>query len=452
METLQAYLNRKRDELLLLNDYLRRPLSLEPVTSVETVIQQKFRLAAALKAQYALDHWTFTETAWTGDSGFQSGPFRFRYGYQRADLSVSGPAIYKALGSLPRHFFRRTIYTASGMAAISSLLAALGKLPTPVQMIAHRGSYSETIEFIEKYGSKVQLRCVSNIRQYDATPHGKVLWLDSCIGTTPFKGIVHCPLHPGDLILFDTTGLWTNSGRVQRVLDWAIKAGAAIILLRSHTKLDSLGIEYGRLGSLTFVGPPAWRFSGQESLECIADLCADAIRLFGSAALPAHFPPFVGSPAYVALSAQRIAAMLRNSRHMMKKLRIALPNSTRDFTHQLYIALEPTDALTEWRARDLAESMCRDLSASGLPLCHAGSFGFDFAAAEGFHDTARDSNIVRIAVPDLPTELWDRTAVAIIGWWNKNAAPMCRQARQSHKRPRPAASSRIWQMTAKAIM
>lgn len=451
METLQAYFDRKRDELVLLNSFLRRPLPLEPVTSIATVIQQKFKLAAALKAQYALDHSTFTETAWTGDRDFQSGPFRFRYRYQRADLSVLGPPIYNAVGLLPGHILRKTIYACSGMAAISSLFAALEKLPTPVQMIAYRGSYSETIEWVEKYGSSVQLHWVNDARQFNARPHGKVLWLDSCIGAAPFREIGQFSLRPCELVLFDTTGLSANSGRVQRVLDWVIKAGAAVILLRSHTKLDSLGIEYGRLGSLTFVGPRGWTVSERVALECISNLCADAIRLFGSAALPAHFPPFIGNPGYISLTARRIAAMLRNSRLLTKTLKIALPNSGRDFTHRLYVALEPVDALTEWRARDLAASMCRDLSANGLPLCHAGSFGFDFAAAEGFHDTARETNMVRIAVPDLPTELWYCTAVAIAQWWKKNALPMRWRGGESN-RARPAASSRIWQMTAKATM
>ena len=49
--------------------------------------------------------------------------------------------------------------------------------------------------------------------------------------------------------------------------------------------------------------------------------------------------------------------------------------------------------------------------------CHAGSFGFDFAATEWFHDATTDQYSVRVAVPDLPTELWNDLAIAIARWW-----------------------------------
>jgi hypothetical protein len=57
------------------------------------------------------------------------------------------------------------------------------------------------------------------------------------------------------------------------------------------------------------------------------------------------------------------------------------------------------------------------LSREGWPLRHAGSFGFDFGAAEWFGHTVRNRCVVRIAVPDLPTLLWDQVAQAIAQWW-----------------------------------
>jgi hypothetical protein len=53
-----------------------------------------------------------------------------------------------------------------------------------------------------------------------------------------------------------------------------------------------------------------------------------------------------------------------------------------------------------------------------MPLRHAGSFGFDFGATEWFHDTTSHRYLVRVAVPDLATPLWDEVAKAIAGWWS----------------------------------
>src|SRR5438270_13744579 len=116
METLEAYLGRKQQELTLLNGFLGSPLSLRHPTSVVEVIEQKFQLAAALKAEHALHDWAFTETAWTHSGRPRSGPFEFKYDYQRADLDVRGPSFY------PFEIGRggNSVYAASGMAAISA--------------------------------------------------------------------------------------------------------------------------------------------------------------------------------------------------------------------------------------------------------------------------------------------------------------------------------------------
>jgi hypothetical protein len=450
METLSAYLDRKHEEISLLNACLRQPLALPSANSDSAIVEQKFRLAAAFKGQHALDHWASTETAWAEGRDFRSGPFRFRYGYQRADLTVSGPPIYPAIASLPPNLLQRTIYTCSGMAAIAVVLAALERLRAPVEMVALPGSYCETLELIETHGRKLRRQSTGNLWQSaPARPSHSVLWLDCCIGSTEFKRVLDSSAQSFDLVLFDTTGLWTGSGRVQRLLRWALKAGVPVILLRSHTKLDSLGVEYGRLGSAVFVGEQEWRLDEGTTLECLARHAADALRLLGGAAIPAHFPPFVGDRSYGALNARRIAAMLRNSRSLAARLRTALPGSDCDFTHRLYVALSPGSALTEQEAKDLADSMCRDLS--GLPLRHAGSFGFDFAAAEWFRDTALNRHMVRVAVPDLPTERWDRIVVEIIGWWKKNAGAVCcsrvRKPRDGFSRRSP---SPLWRMAANA--
>jgi hypothetical protein len=369
METVHTYLDRKHEEISLLNACLRRPFRLRMAKTVNAIVEQKFRLAAALKAQEACDHWAFTETAWAAENVHRSGPFRFRYDYQRAGLEVAGPPIYELLKSVPPDHFQRTVYTSSGMAAISAVLAALEQLNKPVEVIAFPTTYSETLELIENYSQNLQLQWFTNRRQPGSKSSScRALWLDCCMQPATFKDILSSSAHSFDLILFDTTGLWIGSGRIRRLLNWAIGAGVPIILLRSHTKLDSLGVEYGRLGSMVFVDVPGCGLAKDASLEWIANQAANAIRLFGGTALPAHFPPFAGSRNYESLSRRRIAAMLHNSRRIRKRLRILMPSAELDFVHGLYVVLLPDNMLSEQQAKDLAKSMCRDLGAIGIPI------------------------------------------------------------------------------------
>src|SRR5436305_10611053 len=146
METLEAYLDRKQQELTLLNGFLGTPLRLRHPVSVVDVIEQKFQLAAALKAEHALHYWALTETAWAHQGRLRAGAFEFNYDYQRADLEVRGPCFYQ-FDSLAAA--NETIYTSSGMAAISALLLACVRVMFEGEILALPGSYCETLELIE---------------------------------------------------------------------------------------------------------------------------------------------------------------------------------------------------------------------------------------------------------------------------------------------------------------
>src|SRR3954447_15269425 len=420
METLEAYLDRKHQELTLLNGFLGTSLRLRHPSSVVEVIEQKFQLAAALKAEHALHDWALTETAWAHQGRLPAGPFEFSYDYQRADLEVRGPSFYDFGSSAAAD---ETIYTASGMAAVSALLLACVRLMSEADILALPGSYGETLELIERYARQLQLVRLKSSPGEVAPRAGRlrILLFDSCAPAAAFEASLHCARPHLDLVIFDTTCFSSGSGRIRRVLSWARHWEIPIVLVRSHTKLDSLGLEYGRLGSAVFVScEERIAQARQELLKDLASEMRNAVRLLGGAALPAHFPPCVGTKAYRALTDKRVAAILRNSRRTARYFAFALPGSSAGlhFAHGLYVTLAPKRMLDEKQTKQMAADLCGDLTKAGLPLRHAGSFGFDFGAAEWFLDTNRNRYVLRIAVPDLPTPLWDEVVRAVAQWWS----------------------------------
>jgi hypothetical protein len=419
METIRAYLERKHEELRLLNDCLRSRLDLACPRSVDEVVRSKFQITAALRAEHELQEWKATETAWSHTATPASGPFEFSYDYQRADLTVRGPSFYE----LDCGCTSAAIYTASGMAAISAVLLASAQIVEKADVLVLPGSYGETLELIRGFVPHLRLEALKLPLGDAFAPANsqRILLLDSCSFAGAFEAVLRCDGSGLDLLVFDTTCFAGRSGRIRRVLRWARRYGIPLVLVRSHNKLDSLGAEYGRLGSAVFVqgNEHQQQRAGGVEWARLAPETRNAVRLLGGAALPAHFPPFAGSAAYWALTQRRVAAILRNGRSTARYFAAKLPSLSAElhFTHGLYVTLRGKRALNEAAARQAAEDMSSELRGEGFPIRHAGSFGFDFAATEWFHDATTDQYSVRVAVPDLPTELWNDLAAAIARWW-----------------------------------
>jgi hypothetical protein len=213
METVETYLARKKQELELLNSFLSDPLTIRPPRSVAEVIEQKFHLAAALKAEHDI---------------------------------VSMP-----------------------------------------------NSYGETTELIDGHGRHLRrvelgtsLAEITNFR--GSRP--RILLLDSCASAGAFEEILKCAQPQLDLIVFDTTCFSSGSGRIARALGWAQSATIPIVLLRSHTKLDSLGVEYGRLGSAVFAHCPHANGAKQQFLQALLNRDAQRRPLIRRRGVTGAFP------------------------------------------------------------------------------------------------------------------------------------------------------------------
>ncbi|MGL9622372.1 hypothetical protein QRQ56_30795 [Bradyrhizobium sp. U531] len=346
METLKKYFERKHAELRLINESLHEPIAFDVAQSIDEVVKLKFKLTAALRAENERSAWNTTETSWSHGAK-SSGPFRFDYDYQRADLSVQGPSFYRIAGFK----ISELLYTGSGMAAISAVLLALSRIFREVSIFTLPGSYGETIEFLNNYGPKLQLH--QSQESCADRPRPRVLLLDSCVPSATFSAALRENAPAIDLMVFDTTCFAGTSGRIRRALCWAHRRKVPVVMVRSHTKLDSMGAEYGRLGSLAFVAVEAVR----EAADFVNEM-KTAIRLFGGAALPAHFPPYVGSEQFGRLTRSRIFATLRNNRLAASVLKTAF-GSALDHWSGLYVTL--TGNFDENAARQVVQRMSDDL-------------------------------------------------------------------------------------------
>jgi hypothetical protein len=403
MESSSSYFRRKSKEVDIIRLCLDRSLRTEVVCSVEEIVQQKLELSIRLKAELANSATTLTETN-VRNTAHKIGPFTLNYGYQRADLKISGPEVYPWLDRAPA----TTFYASCGMAAVSSLLIAINRVWPAADIVAPLGLYNETMEVIERCCPGLRIRSTSSERT------AKVLVLDSSVEWKLFDPDLVQSSLPYQMLILDTTCLSLNSGRIKLVLCWAKANKLPAVLVRSHTKLDSFGIEYGRLGSAVFVKSPAMDTDGMNRLEELIAATQDSIRLLGAAAIPAHLPPFFGSSEYHHVSQQRIAAILNNGRFInsfLKERRMPVKR----YQHGLFCVLCPPYLCGVGEAKELAADLSRRLRLKGLPVKYAGSFGFDFSALDAFPNGAAYGT--RLTFPDAPSATVKKLAEEISSSW-----------------------------------
>lgn len=417
MEETRHYLTRKYEELLLISGCLRPPECPRP-ESVESIIEKKFQLAAQLKSEHALNTWRNTETLWCA-TALRSGPYRFHYRYQRADLTVSGPFPYRDFASIPEAELYGVVYACSGMGAVSAVLLALsGSEDTTLAHLP--GCYKETLELATNCVPTLHCHCLEPGKPIGASRHRRtILWLDAPQRIGPSLADLACIARAADVIVFDTTCFCADSARIRRSLHWAMSVGTPVVLIRSHTKLDTLGIEYGRLGSAVFIAFRNGLARDRRRMARLAEKAETAVRLLGNRALPAQFCPFAGSSTYWTLSRRRSAALLRNGRLLARTLvhQLGRP-AVRNYPHGMFTGLVPPYNLQEVGAAAEAERLAASLASRSLPVRHAGSFGFDFTAIEGFFDTEIDRHIIRIAIGDVPGRIVTEAADQIASWWS----------------------------------
>ena len=411
-EDVANYLARKSTEIALIDACLDPPLRLATPASMAEVIDTKLRLAGALRAQRALHSWAITETARPPIEAWKDGAFTLSYGYQRADLDVRGPPIYPVLEA--DGYAVETHYACAGMGAAAALFTALGQAYDDLEVHLSRDGYGETRELLDRMRPRVRVAPWRLRRALPASSGARVLLVDS---VTPAIPRSDDPM-PRDtaLVAFDTTCFWRSSGRIARVVRWARRNDVPVALFRSHNKLDSFGIEYGRLGSIVL----SWRRrSGAARMRDVVRETRDAIRLLGVAAIPAHLPPFADEGAYAVASARRTAELIRNARRLHRRLRrSALAPGVTLYAHGLYLTIAPAAELRISDARRAAAALCEALTAQGLPARHAGSFGFDFISVEWFTHARTGKNVLRIAPGDGPPSMIDALGDGIVEWFS----------------------------------
>lgn len=412
-ETTLGYWERKNDEVALLREYLELGPGPALVT-VPDLVHEKLVLRARMLARFIEDHPLLTESNLGGDYAMDLDGASVGFSYQRYDMRVRrkpfAPWIYPALAS--RRWCSLGALTASGMSAVTAVLTALDLLhekPRPLYLAP--GTYFETGQFAANY--LYQLRVEETLPE--VVSYCGVLLLDSIARDDPLPWIGSRPLGTLCAVVVDTTCYDVSAPEIGRVVERCRAESVPCLLVRSHLKLDTLGLEYGRMGSIAMVLPRPCPEARARFAKHLRRRIHDYLVKTGTGlSIPSYFP-LSSHPRFRWFNDRRNAIMRENNLRAAATLaEIVHPRATArvtPFHHGRFFYLQlPIGPRPGHEGRELAGALLEScVSARTAP-----SFGYDFVGITRMVDPKdRQSCLLRVSLPDYASDMIEPAVEAI---------------------------------------
>lgn len=403
-ETTFGYWERKNDEVALLRAHLGFA-SAPAIVTVPDLVREKQFLRAQILARFIADHPHLTESN-LGNPAMELDGAPLRFEYQRYDLRLQrkpfAPWIYPAL-ALPA-LCSYGLLCASGMSAVAAVLTSLDLIHRDDRPIyISPDTYFETRHLIGDY-----LHRLEPVFELPAElARCGVVLLDSICLDDPLDRLGGCALEAACAVVLDTTCYDLAAPEISRVVERCRAAAVPCVLVRSHLKIDTLGLEYGRLGSIVVVLPRPCPRGPARFARVLRRRVADFLIKMGTVcSIPSYFP-LASDPTFRGFNQRRNAVMRANNLRCAAALadQVHARSAARIRVHhhgRFFYLYTPTSD------RGHASALAHALLDAGCCARPAASFGYDFTAITRLPGPHGDH--LRISLPDFSA---DELALAI---------------------------------------
>jgi hypothetical protein len=332
---------------------------------------------------------------------------RFTFSYQRDDLKITSKNKIRTFYPEAHHLNVpcQGFFTSCGQAALSTALLLVQHVYPGTRVHFDRFIYWETHRFLKLN------------RLLKPSGPFSILFDSSTESPDTFARLQRLMPKAKSLIV-DTTCWPLQSERIDQVVGLAKKYQVPLLLARSHIKLDSMGMEYGRLGSLVVVA------NGQkhaliEKLEPLLSSC-------GSKAPLAQIYPFYWDQDFHKLNNKWQSRIQAANRSFESSLDRSFDQSQRKnffhFSHGLYSWYALPKTVTKRRLMNELKVLAGSLNFSEIPHKFNASYPWDilsvtvFTAAHNYGPQLAGRPIVRFSVGDFNDELVERLARVVNTW------------------------------------
>jgi hypothetical protein len=401
----EDYWRRKQRELQFLERYAEPSSECKPPDDIasfrRSVIALRERILLRLVKQTA----SLSETSLFQLDRHESPAGPIEYSYQRHDLRrIEVDWLREIHFTDAANRFVDGLYLSCGMAGISAILAVIARRGwTRVQFSAE--GYFESFQLVDRFFG--QLLCDQAAGIFSS--EREVLWLDTCSACWP-----DFPERRGSLqmIVVDTSCVEPDSEHVTQWLGESQRLQCPLVLVRSHLKLDTFGLELGRLGSVIAVAPA----NNPEATKQLALELNQARTGMGTGFSLTSLYPWIGDPQLARLARLRTAAIRRATQCLFESLLEERQSGDRfevlDRVHGIYLVVRThlNVAIREVCEDDpaampqnlLSRTIAQRCQGQELPVIAATSFGLDQIVVLDYVNMHDGRHQLRVSGADLP--------------------------------------------------
>lgn len=304
--------------------------------------------------------------------------FNYNYNYQRFDSNLTYENYDENFYNI-KGINSKTIFTNCGMSSIFALLFNLSKIGKYKLKIA-KDSYFETQQLLKKlklnFGKKIT-------------------YLDTISDTFSFE----CNTK-NSIVIIDTTCYHPH--KFKKLIEIIVKNNNLCILLRSHVKLDMLGLEYTFLGSITFMLPEHLTKTRFNRIKKIIKNTIDFCGNTGVIATEKNIFPILNDKEFINLNKDRIKRLNENNIYFYKEIKKYI--NIELHRHNLF----STIIINNNDVQKTIEFIKKESKKSKGLFFYSGSFGFDYIAVDTYIDLNNNKNTIRISIGDVSKKTIDK--------------------------------------------
>ena len=388
------YTLRKKKELKLLG-VSKIKKEYDNSEDVFNIINNKLKYQANLKAAFIKDTYNYQNTGRNSQELVFDG-FKCSYEYQRYDIKIKQKNFLNLFYNL-NDINYDYVFTNCGMSALFSTFYTLNKLSYKVYYASN--IYVETERLIDDYIQRNEFK----FEKY-------ALFIDTVSFSYLLNVLEELDLDMYSIFVIDTTLYLAEE--LLPILKKLKLFNKPIILIKSHTKLDMLGIEWSKLGSVCLLCDNA------EFQKKFFDELKIILSFIGGYAYCEDIPLFLSNLNYKSISYERNKIIKENTRYIYNKF-MDSPSKYYDIIkpyHDLFLLIKPKKFIGYKQLEKDLHKFARKKDLKNL-IYYADSFGLDCFGISGYYENmSADTEVIRISPSDYPIEICNFIIDEIIKW------------------------------------